>query len=205
MISSPDPCGRCDVGAVNTRTSWGWVARLLHWLTAGVILFMLGLGFYMVEVLSAQDSETLMERFSLTQTHKSWGFVAFVLVLLRLIWRTLSPPPALPEGLSSGEGMIARGGHIALYVCMIAMPVSGWLMASASPLQDVYGIKNMVFQQFSLPDPFQPGSEELDTLFKRIHFYVGISLVLLVAGHVLAALKHQFVNKNGLIRRMLLG
>lgn len=193
------------MAAGNTHASWGWIARLLHWLSAGVILFLLGLGFYMVEILSGQDSATLLERFSLTQTHKSWGFVAFVLVILRLIWRALNPTPALPAGMSRWERLAAHGGHIALYVCMVAMPVSGWLMASASPLQDVYGIKNLVFELFELPDPFQPGSEDLDLLFKRVHFYVGLTLVLLVVGHTAAAIKHQFVKKDGLLRRMLLG
>lgn len=193
------------MGLKNTKTSWGWAARLLHWVTAGVILFALGLGFYMVEVLSGTDSETLLERFALTQTHKSWGVLAFALVALRLVWRAMNPTPSLPDGMSGLERTAAHGGHIALYVCMIAMPISGWLMASASPLQDTYGIKNMVFGLFELPDPFVPGSSELDETLKAVHFYTALALVVLVVVHIAAALKHALINKDGVMRRMITG
>ena len=193
------------MGLSNTPTSWGWASRLLHWVSAGVILFLLGLGFYMVEVLSGTDSETLLERFALTQTHKSWGFVAFALVALRMIWRAMNPTPALPDGMSGLERAAAHGGHIALYACMIAMPISGWLMASASPLQDTYGIKNMVFGLFELPDPFVPGSSELDETLKAVHFYTALALIVLMLVHIGAALKHAFVNKDGVLRRMITG
>ncbi len=193
------------MGLRNTAHSWGLIARLLHWATAGVILFLLGLGFYMVEVLSSTDSETLLERFALTQTHKSWGVAAFALAMLRLIWRVLNPTPTLPEGMTPLERTLAHGGHIALYICMFAMPISGWLMASASPLQDTYGIKNMVFGLFEMPDPFVPGSAELDEVLKAIHFYVALALVLLILGHIAASLKHALINRDGVLRRMLLG
>ena len=68
--------------ARNTAASWGWVARLLHWTMAGLILFQLGLGLYMVEL-----TPDLLERFRLTQLHKGWGIVIFALALIRLGWR----------------------------------------------------------------------------------------------------------------------
>ena len=189
----------------NTETGWGLPARLLHWAMAVLILFMLGVGFYMGEVLTGEDSDTLMQKFYLAQTHKSWGFVAFVLALLRIFWRVMNPTPALPDGMGGAAKALAHGGHLALYVCMIAMPLSGWLMSSATTMQDSYGIKNMVFGLFEMPDPFQPGSEELETIFRKIHFYVGLALALILAGHAAAALKHHFVDRDGVLMRMIRG
>lgn len=189
----------------NSATGWGWPARFLHWSMSVIILFLLGVGFYMVEVLTATDSETLVARFELTQTHKSWGFVVFVLALFRVVWRLINPTPALPEHMTGLARLLAHGGHYALYICLFAMPISGWLMASASTLQDAYGIKNMVFGLFELPDPFKPSTEELETLLKRVHFYTALALVALLVGHVAAALKHHFVDKDAILRRMLRG
>lgn len=190
----------------NTTEDWGWLARLLHWAMAVLIIGLLGVGLYMVEVLG-DDSDSLMQRFDLTQTHKSWGFVAFVLVLLRICWRAINPTPRLPEA-NRLEKALAHGGHLALYICMFAMPISGWLMASASPYNDedaYFQVKNMVFGLFELPDPFTKGDEDLTTMLGQVHFYIAMVLILLVLGHVAAALKHHFVNRDTVLRRMLRG
>ncbi|MEM8790268.1 MAG: cytochrome b [Pseudomonadota bacterium] len=185
---------------MNRKDSWGLIARLLHWSSGAVILYMLWLGVYMTEFVT-----DIYAQFGLFQTHKSWGFVAFVLGALRLLWRAVNPTPALPDGMKGWEITASRISHISLYVLMIAMPISGWLMSSASPLQDAYGIKNMVFEVFEYPDPFVPGSETLETVFKLIHKGCAIAIALIVVTHVGAALKHQFVAKDGLLRRMILG
>ena len=113
----------------NTSLSWGWLARLLHWLMAIMILGLIGVGLYMVEILG-DDSNSLMQRYSLTQTHKSWGFVVFVLALVRVGWRWSNPTPKL-EGQSKLTTTLAHGGHIAIYICIFAIPITGWMMASA--------------------------------------------------------------------------
>ena len=87
----------------NSVTGWGWLARLFHWSMAVVIIGLLVMGFYIAEILVGTDSDTLMERFNLTQDHKSWGFVAFSLALLRVIWRLVNPTPALPEAISQPD------------------------------------------------------------------------------------------------------
>lgn len=193
------------MGLMNTTTGWGWPARLLHWGVAALILFMLGLGFYIANVLTGTDSDTLMARFSLTQTHKSWGVVVFALACLRLGWRLVNPTPALPDTMSAAERLLAHAGHYGLYACMFAMPLTGWLMASASPLQDAYGIKNMVFGQFEMPDPFVPGSEALVERFGAAHEAVAILLAVLLAGHAGAALKHHFIDRDTVLKRMIGG
>ena len=184
----------------NSSDRWGWPARLLHWSSAAVILFLIGLGIYM-----ANFVEDVYDQFALYQTHKSWGFVAFVLGLLRILWRLVNPTPALPDNMTALDRLAAKMGHLALYILVIMMPLSGWLMSSAAPLQDTYGIKNMVFGLFEMPDPFVPGSSETEALFSAIHFYSGIALLVLVLGHAAVALRHQFVKRDGLIRRMILG
>ncbi|MHA1528292.1 MAG: cytochrome b [Alphaproteobacteria bacterium] len=188
------------MGTGNTATSWGWPARLLHWAMAGLILFQLGLGFRMVRLVS-----DVSEQFDLYQTHKSWGFVIFTLALIRVLWRATHKPPGLPETMSPPEVALARGAHLALYVLIVAQPVSGWLMASASPLQETWGLKNLVFMWFEMPDPFQPGSKGLEGIFKSIHAWAAFAMAVILTGHVAAALRHQFVRRDGLLRRMILG
>ncbi|MEL6774723.1 MAG: cytochrome b [Pseudomonadota bacterium] len=184
---------------MNTTEGWGLVHRAIHWGAAAVILFQLGMGFYMVNVVT-----DIFVRFDYTQTHKSWGFIAFALVILRLAWRWTNPRPA-PVAMARWQHLASEGAHIALYVLMVAMPISGWLMSSASPLQDQYGIENKVFDWFVLPDPFVPGTADLEKVLKAIHLYCGFAIAAIIGIHAAAALKHQFVDRDGLLRRMILG
>lgn len=191
----------------NTADSWGWGARLLHWAMAALILFMLGVGFYMVEALGNRD---LVARFQLTQTHKSFGFVVFALTLVRLGWRWANPVhPTPPAAAKPWENAAARGAHVALYALMLWMPLSGWLMASASPLNDPGAypvqIRNMVFGLFELPDPISPGDRDLESLLKAAHFYGALTLAALLAIHAAAALKHHVVHRDDVLRRMTWG
>jgi cytochrome b561 len=188
------------MSTANTVTTWGWPARLLHWVMAGLILFQLGLGFRMVRLVS-----DVYAQFGLYQTHKSWGFVIFTLALTRILWRVTHKPPEMPADMSPLEQAMARGGHLALYVLMVLLPVTGWLMASASPLQETYGLKNMVFTWFEMPDPFQPGTKRLEDVFKSIHAWAAFGLAVILTAHVAAALRHQYIRRDGVLRRMILG
>ena len=192
--------GTGNTGIGNTATSWGWPARLLHWVMAGLILFQLGLGFRMVRLVS-----DVAEKFGLYQTHKSWGFVIFTLALVRILWRVTHKRPELPGHMSPLEAALARGAHLALYLLIVLQPITGWLLASASPLQDTYGLRNMVFTWFELPDPFQPGSKALNDQLASVHAWSAFAMAVILAGHVAAALRHQFVRRDGLLRRMILG
>lgn len=184
----------------NTTEGWGWLARALHWAIAAIIVFMLAVGFYMAEIVT-----DVYEQFALVQIHKSWGFTAFALALIRVLWRLANPAPPMPDHMPSWERTAAHLGHLALYVLMFAMPLSGWLMASASELQELYGIRNMVFGLFELPDPFQPGDKGLEDLFGAIHFWCALALTAVLAVHAGAALKHHFVDRDNVLRRMVRG
>ena len=185
----------------NKTDSWGAPARLLHWVMAGLILFMMGLGLWMTYGVS-----DLLKQFQLVQMHKSWGFVVFILALLRITWRLVNrTTPKLPDHMSPLMRIAAHAGHLALYALMIIMPVSGWLMSSASPLQDAFGIENRVFDLFAMYDPFIPGNQQLTDLFASIHFYAAIALGLLLIGHAGAAIWHHIRHKDGVLLRMIQG
>lgn len=116
---------------------WGVVSRALHWGMAGLILFQLALGVWMVRV------PDLIRRFDLTQLHKSWGTVVFLLALLRILWRALAPArPALPAAMPVWQRRAAGASHLALYALMLLLPLSGWILASASPTQDLLHMQN---------------------------------------------------------------
>lgn len=189
----------------NTRHGWGSISRLLHWLIALLVFGMLGLGFYMVRV-----ETDLVDRYLETQWHKSFGFTVFVLAILRLVWLRLSPErPDPPAGSPPWQKTGARLSHAALYALLIALPLTGWLTASASPLNDPdafpFQIRNMVFGIFDLPDPFPKGSESLYGILKLLHFWAAAALAAILVVHLLAALKHHFIDGDNVLQRMLVG
>lgn len=186
----------------NTARHWGWPARLLHWVMAVLITGMLAFGFWLGFGFNPGDPAKL----GLVQTHKSFGFVVFCLAVLRLLWRAVNRAPALPAGMPAAERRAAKAAHVALYVLMIALPLSGWLMSSASPLNDPDAypmqIRNMVFGLFEMPDPFPEGSDKLSRFFHTVHHWAGLGLAALLGLHVAGALKHALIDRDGVLARM---
>ena len=192
------------MSARNSATSWGWVARLLHWVMALMILVLIGVGIYM------SDFETdLIRQFQLIQMHKSFGFTVFVLAVVRVIWRFTNPTPALPDGMPQWQVSASHVSHALLYLLILAMPITGWLMVTSSPLNDpgAYPVQipNLVFGLFAMPDPYPTGSKELSDTFATIHWALAYLLILVLLLHVAAALKHQLVDRDGLLMRMIRG
>lgn len=184
--------------AFDRPSGWGWVSRALHWAMAALILFQLGLGLWMTRFVP-----DLLARFTLTQAHKSWGTVVFLLALLRVAWRLANRArPPLPP-MPAWQAAAARASHALLYLFMFLMPLSGWLLASASPVQDLLGMENLVFGRWPLPDPFVPGSDRLEATLHLVHTSAALALALLLALHAAAALRHQFVDRDDLLARML--
>jgi cytochrome b561 len=187
--------------AFDSAAGWGWVTRLLHWSMAALILFQLGFGLYMIQFVP-----DLLRQFTLIQTHKSWGFVIFVLALARVLWRLANRTrPALPAAMPAWQVRAAEASHRLLYLFMLLLPVSGWVMASASPTQDLLQIQNMVFGRFALPDPWVPGVDAIETAARGVHVAAAIALTALLALHAGAALKHQLVDHDGVLARMVRG
>ena len=178
-----------------SNTRYSKVAMGLHWLIALMIIGLIVFGILMT-------NPDTPNRFALYQLHKSFGILVLLLSIARLIWRLTHKPPALPDGMKPWEIAAAKFTHIAFYVIMIGMPLLGWAMVSASPI----AIPTRIFDMVPWPDiPGITRSEALADTFKMLHHNMGKLTIALIALHIGAALKHQFINKDGVLRRMFPG
>ena len=171
-------------------THYTATAKALHWGIAVLIFGMLGLGFYMTGL---DLSPTKLQLFS---WHKWAGVTVFMLVVVRLAWRVTHRPPALPAHMPALERFAAHAGHHLLYVLMIAIPLSGWLMSSAKGFQTVW------FGVLPLPDLLAK-DKALGDLLQTVHVVLNYTLIAVLLGHVGAALKHHFIDKDDVMTRML--
>ncbi|MFO0456298.1 MAG: cytochrome b [Alphaproteobacteria bacterium] len=166
------------------------VAVALHWLMAICIIGMLLLGFFWEDIAS-RDLKIFAINF-----HKSLGLTLLLLAFFRLYWRLRHPAPALPETMPTLERKAARTAHIALYVLMIAIPLSGWMYVSAlAKYPTVY------FGLFTIPH--LPIPKSMKGFFYESHELLAYGLIALLSLHLLAAMKHHFFDKNDVLRRIL--
>ena len=126
--------------------AWPRALRLIHWVSAALVLGMLRLGVYMVQLVHDPG-----RRFELTQTHKSIGFAVLALTVARLCLRIITTAPR-PEPAAPSLLIAAKAAHIALYGLLVAMPLSGWLMVTTTPVR----VPTFVFGLFALPYPLTP-------------------------------------------------
>ena len=173
----------------NTSERWGALARLFHWV---IVLMLIG-QFIMAEL--AEDLPLGMEKIALLARHKSVGITILLLAVLRLGWRALNPTPRAPTG-ARWEHALARGAHVALYGLLFAMPLSGWMMSSA---------KNYPVSWFNvLPLPnLVPVSESIYEFMHETHELLATTLIVIAAAHVLGALRHHFIKRDDVLKRML--
>jgi cytochrome b561 len=164
-------------------------AKGLHWLMAVLLSGLLALGFYM------HDLPLSPEKLKLYSWHKWAGVTAFLLVALRLAWRVTHRPPAFPDSMARLMRAAAHAGHLALYLLMIAIPLSGWLMSSAKGVQTVY------FGVLPLPD-LVGRNKELGEILAGVHKVLNLLFIALIGGHIAAALKHHIRDKDGTLKRM---
>ena len=175
-----------------TSLHYTHTAKSLHWLMALMIFGLLALGFYMSDLPLSPD------KLQYYAWHKWAGVSVFVLVWLRLAWRVTHRPPALPGSMPRHMQWAAHAGHALLYVLMIAIPLSGWLMSSAKGVQTVW------FGVLPIPDLLAK-DKELGRTLAELHEALNIGLLLLIAGHAAAAFFHHFFLKDDTLRRMLPG
>jgi cytochrome b561 len=171
-------------------TTYTAIAKLLHWGMALVLAGLIALGFVMTNLPLSP------EKLQYYAWHKWAGVSVFVLVWLRLVWRVLNPPPAYPRTMSPLIKGVAHWGHTVLYGLMIVIPVSGWLMSSAK------GVPTVWFGVLPLPDLLEK-DKALGHFLKAVHEALNYLLLLLLAGHVAAALKHHWIEKDDILNRML--
>ncbi len=181
------------LGGMTVRNSlqrWGSFAQLLHWVIVALIALQVTLA------LIADDLPLGMKKLAMLARHKSVGITILGLAAIRLIWRWTNPTPALPETLKPYERVLAHVTHAALYLLLFAMPLSGWLMSSAR------GFPVSWFGLVQLPD-LVPKSKPLYEALLQTHDLLALALGAVVLLHVAAALKHHYVLKDDVLRRML--
>lgn len=171
-------------------TRYGSVTITLHWLMALMILGSIILGLYMVEL------QLSPQKLKLYSWHKWLGVTIFAMALIRALWRLSHPVPPMPPGMPRWQLGMAHATHLAIYVLLFAIPVSGWLMSSAFGFQVIYlGV---------LPIPDVLGKDKiLAEQLKELHEVLNITLWILLLLHITAALKHHIIDRDTVLHRML--
>ena len=187
----------------NDASHWGLVTRSLHWLMALMIAVQVPLGFQMVKAYDAWlaghgDTELVM---ALSRAHNTNGFLILILVVLRLSWRLNNPTPEMPAALAAWQRLTARATHTVLYGLLIVFPLTGWATLSA------YDGKFPIFffgwdHVFRIVPQVKKGAPFDSDFFTTIHVTCWKIGAVVISMHVIAALWHQFVRKDGLLKRM---
>jgi cytochrome b561 len=192
-------------------TRYTKTAKILHWLIAVAIFGMFALGWYMSELPKegpkqmAYDlfdwgiytwtlSEEASPRTFYFNLHKSIGISILALIVVRIFWRITHKAPAMLASYKAWETKLANGVHRLLYVLMVALPLSGLVMAVASK----YGVKWFGLEFISGLD-----NKPLREAFKEVHEIVGVVILLIIIVHILGALKHKFIDKDETLDRIL--
>ena len=165
-------------------------AMALHWLAALLVIVTFPLGLY------AHSLALSPFKLQLLSYHKWIGVTIFLLTVLRLTWRMGHIPPPLPETIPPWQQRAAHGLHFLLYLLLLAIPVSGWMMSSAKGVPVVY------FGLVQLPD-LVGKNKELGDMLQEIHEALNFGMLALVGMHIAAALKHHFIDRDATLLRML--
>lgn len=174
----------------NTPKVYGLVAQTLHWLVV------VGIVAQFLWAWRIEEADSIRTQFALVKQHKSIGMTVLAVVVIRLLWRAFNRPPPFPSSMSAREKFAASTAHWLLYALILAMPLSGWIYTSAA------GFGAEFFGLVEIPGLVDQ-SERLEEVFGKVHEWLSIGILVLVSMHVLAALRHQFVLKDGLLNRML--
>lgn len=166
-------------------------ARILHWLIA------LGIVAAFTLALSFDDMPLGPGKIRLINYHKWIGITVLGLAAVRLLWRLGHRPPALPAHMKPWEKRAAQGGHALLYLLMFCVPLGGWVYSSAKGYPVVW------LGWVHLPNLIDKTSDDVAHQIKQLHGLGGWTVIVVAVGHALAALKHHFVDKDDVLKRML--
>ncbi len=175
----------------NSSRRYGIISISLHWIFAIAVYAMFGLGLWMV-TLSYYDGWYHQA----PELHKSIGVLLMMGLVIRVIWRHISPPPAAPKTHSKFTRISAVAAHITLYALLFALLISGYLISTAE------GKPISVFGIFDVPATLADAGSQAD-IAGVIHLWLAWSVVILSVLHGLAALKHHFIDKDDTLKRML--
>jgi cytochrome b561 len=193
-----------------TPSRYTKTAIILHWLIAIFIALMFVLGWYMAElpkeapkqmaydlfdlgVYTWQVAEEISPRTFYFNLHKSLGLTVLALIFLRVLWRITHTPPAALSSYKAIEKKVATATHHSLYLLMLAVPVTGLIMA----INSKYGVKWFGIDVIAGLD-----NKPVRDFFECTHEFVGIVLLVLIGIHLLGALKHKFIDKDDTMSRM---
>jgi len=174
----------------NTELRYGAIAQLLHWLVVALII---------TQFLLALKAESLSPgpaKIAVLAQHKSFGMTIFGLAVIRLVWRLFNPVPPMPVGPPQWQRAVAHVSHGALYTLIMITPLFGWMMSSARNFPVSW------FGLFTFPDLIQPDKPKYE-FFHEAHEVLAFTLLAIALVHAFAALKHHFVDRDDVLRRML--
>ena len=166
-------------------------AVCIHWLLAFALFGQIAFGFLLDEI----APRATPARSGVVNLHKSFGIMLGLLIAVRLAWRLSHPPPPWPATMGEAERRAARAVHAALYACMAVMPLSGYIASNFSR----FGIS---FFGIAWP-PWGPPLPSVYAFFQGVHVTTAVVFSALIVGHVLAALKHAVLDRDGVFARML--
>ena len=173
----------------NTTIRYGSIAIFFHWIIAFSVIGMLLFGFFM-DVFPKGEIRT-----SAINVHKLIGLIILCLMILRMAWTISNVKPLFPAELPAWQHYAERTGHLLFYILLIAMPISGWVMSTADD-------KAPHFFQHIIAAPWITPNKETSDLFWTFHSKLAWIIVAFIILHVLAALKHHFINKDNILKRM---
>jgi len=175
----------------NSSSRYGLVSMVLHWGVAIVVFGMFALGLWMVG-LDYYDSW----RKAAPDLHRSIGITLFAVMLIRIVWRIVSPPPPTLASYGKWTRLGAKFGHLFLYVGLFAVMFAGYLISTAD------GVGISVFGLFEVPALIDSIPNQAD-VSGAVHLYLAWVIVIFSVLHGLAALKHHFIDRDVTLKRML--
>jgi cytochrome b561 len=192
MQSAGESLVPAPVFSASAAPAYTMTARVLHWITAFLILLLIPLGIVIANEWGGSLQNPLYD------VHRSIGVLVIPIIALRLVIRLMHPPKPLPDDIPGIQRQAAGATHAALYALLIVQPLIGWMATSAYPASiSVFGL-------FALP-PIWFGNRAFSERLFSIHEWIGIAIACLVLAHVGAALFHHFVRKDRVLMRMITG
>lgn len=179
------------------------VAIALHWVIAVMLVSMVFYGWWMegLRDLALAGDLSFGEVQNAYNWHKTAGIIILVLSLARLAWRLTHPVPPLPASAPAWQNRIARGIHIAFYAVMIGAPIGGWVTASATQFPThLFNVDALALPRLPVPQ-----TTEFYEFAGSVHGAGGWVILALLALHAGAALKHHFIDRDGVLQRMIPG
>ncbi|MCJ8160243.1 cytochrome b [Acinetobacter zhairhuonensis] len=177
----------------NTTLYYTRTAQVLHWLMAIIFIAAWLIGFYSGNFLSYETDGSF--KGDIITLHKNIATTIIFLVVIRIFWRYTHPAPSLPDSMSPMMKGLAHAGHLALYLMLLALPITGCLFSWSA------GHPAPVLYLFNLPTLIEENYDVLE-IVKPLHIYLSWGAGFLVVGHIAAALKHHFIDKDTVLTSM---